>query len=102
MIEMRIWSILLSLFSYCKSQTFTLNTLWGFYKIYAQSTFFVLAGGGGGGGGFQLKYIFKFVLSLCNQISTPTFDLRFALLVPPQSENASYAPALQLSTLSKL
>ena len=37
-------------------------------------------------------YIFKFVLSLCNQISTSTFDLRFALLVPPQSENASYAP----------
>ena len=44
---------------------------------------------------YQMKspYIFKFVLSLCNQISTSTFDLRFALLVPPQSENASYAPA---------
>ena len=46
-LEMRIWSILLSLFSYCKSPAFTLNTLWGFCKIYAQSTFFVLAGGGG-------------------------------------------------------
>ena len=44
------------------------------------------------GGGGQLEYIFKFVLSLCNQISTSTFDLRFALLVHPQSENASYAP----------
>ena len=48
-LEMRIWSILLSLFSYYKSQALTLNTLWGFCKIYAQSTFFVLAGGGGGG-----------------------------------------------------
>ena len=28
------------------------------------------------------------------QISISTFDLRFALLVPLQSENASYAPAL--------
>ena len=37
-------------------------------------------------------HFFKFVLSLCNKISTSTFDLRFALLVPPQSENASYAP----------
>ena len=46
-LEMRIWSILLSLFSYHKSQALTLNTLWGFCKIYAQSTFFVLAGGGG-------------------------------------------------------
>ena len=26
-LEMRIWSILFSLFSYCKSQAFTLNTL---------------------------------------------------------------------------
>ena len=41
-LEMRIWSILLSLFSYCKIQAFTLNTLWGFSKIYAYSTFFVL------------------------------------------------------------
>ena len=46
-LEMRIWSILLSLFSYCKSQAFTLNTLWGFCKIYAQSTFLVLGKGGG-------------------------------------------------------
>ena len=46
-LEMRIWSILLSLFSYCKSQAFSLNTLWGFCKIYAQSTIFVLARGGG-------------------------------------------------------
>ena len=45
-LEMRIWSILLSDFSYYKNQAFTLNTLWGFCKIYAQSTFFVLAGGG--------------------------------------------------------
>ena len=46
-LEMRIMSILLSLFSYCKSQAFTLNTLWGFCKIYAKSKFFVLARGGG-------------------------------------------------------
>ena len=39
-LEMRIWSIILSLFSYCKSQAFTLNTVWGFCKIYAQSTLF--------------------------------------------------------------
>ena len=44
-------------------------------------------------GGVKFWYIFNFVLSLCNQISTSTFDLRVALLVPPQSENASYAPA---------
>ena len=30
-LEMRILSILLSLFSYCKSQAFTLNTVWSFY-----------------------------------------------------------------------
>ena len=47
-LEMGICSISLSLFSYCKSQAFTLNTLWGFCKIYAQSTVFVLARGGGG------------------------------------------------------
>ena len=46
-LEMRIWSIKLSLFSYCKSQAFTLNTLCGFAKYYAQSTFFVLARGRG-------------------------------------------------------
>ena len=49
-LEMGIWSILLSLFSYCKSQAFTLNTLWSFLQNIcpnAQSTFFVLAGGGG-------------------------------------------------------
>ena len=45
-LEMRICSILLSLFSYCKSQTFALNTVWGFSNIYDKSTFFVLAGGG--------------------------------------------------------
>ena len=48
-LEMHKWSILFSLFSYCKNQASTLNTLWGFCKIYAQSTFFVLAGGGGRG-----------------------------------------------------
>ena len=79
------------LFSYCKSQAFTLNTLWGVCKIYAKKHIFRFSKEGGGGGG-QLWYIFKFVLSLCNQISFSTFDLRFALLVPPQSENASYAP----------
>ena len=46
---------------------------------------FLLARKGGGG-------VTDFVLSLCNRISTSTFDLRFAFLVPPQSENASYAP----------
>ena len=53
-LEMRICSILLSLFSYCKSQVFTLNTLLGFCNIYVQSTFFRFSGGGGGGGGVQL------------------------------------------------
>ena len=38
-LEMRIWSILLSFFSFCKSQAFTLNTLWGFCKIYAKAHF---------------------------------------------------------------
>ena len=79
-LEMRIWSILLSLFSYCKNQALTLNTLGGFCKIYAQSTFFVLARGGGVN--YNISSCFKFVLSLCNPISTCTFDLRFALLVP--------------------
>ena len=46
-------------------------------------TTFLLARKGGGA---------VIVLSLCNRISTSTFDLLFALLVPPQSENASYAP----------
>ena len=59
-----------------------------FLQKICQSIYIVLAGKGGGGN----FIIFKFVLSLCNQISTSTFDLRFALLVPPQSENASYAP----------
>ena len=68
-LEMRIWSILLSLFSYCKSQAFTLNTLWGFCKIYAQSTFFVLAEGGVN---FNIKSLyfhfvikFRLLLSIC-------------------------------------
>ena len=61
-LEMRIWSILLSLFSYCKSQAFTLNTLWGFCKIYAQSTFFVLAGGGVFNFTISLSLYFHFVI----------------------------------------
>ena len=40
--------------------------------------------------------IFNFVFSLCNQFSASTFDLLFAFLVPPQSENASYAPVTDL------
>ena len=73
-LEMRIWSILLSLFSYCKSHAFTLNTLWGFCKIYAQSRFFfVLAGGGGGWVNFDISsslyfhFVIKFwlLLSIC-------------------------------------
>ena len=80
------------LFSYCKSQAFTLNTLWGVCKIYAKSTFFRFSKEGGGG--------WTLILSLCNQISFSTFDLRFALLVPPQSENASYTPAFKLSAIA--
>ena len=88
-LEMRIWTILLSLFSYCKSQAFTLKTLWGFCKIYAQSTFFVLAGEGGDvnfyiTSSLYFHFVIKFrlLLSICG--------LHF--LVPPQSGIASYAP----------
>ena len=52
--------------------------------------------GGGGGVGVKCNAFFNFILSLCNEISTSTFDLRFALLVPPQSEIASYAPVTLL------
>ena len=75
-LEMRIWSILLSLFSYCKSQTFTLNTLWGVLQNISPKHVFRLSKGRGS------TFIFKFVLSLCNQISTSTFDLRFAIWCP--------------------
>ena len=68
-LEMRIWSILLSLFSYCKSQAFTLNILWGFCKIYAQSTFFVLARGVNFdiSSSFNFQFVIKFrlLLSIC-------------------------------------
>ena len=47
---------------------------------------------GGGWLGVKCNACLKYVLSLCNEISTSTFDLRLALLVPPQSEIASYAP----------
>ena len=50
------------------------------------------------GGGYSVKL----VLSLCNQISTSTFDLWFALLVPPQSENASYAPEMYRRTAEEV
>ena len=86
-LEMRIWSILLSLFSYCKSQAFTPIPCEFFAKYMPKAHFSFKQGGGGS----TLIYL-KFVLSLCNQISTSTFDLRLTLLVPPQSENASYAP----------
>ena len=33
------------------------------------------------------------VLSFCNQMSNSFFDMWFAVMVPPQSENASYASA---------
>ena len=45
-LEMRIWSILLSLFSYCKSQAFTLNTLW-FLQNICPKRIFRFSGGGG-------------------------------------------------------
>ena len=64
-LEICIWSILLSLSSYCKSQAFTLKTLWGFCKIYTQSTFFVVAEGEGVNSN---KYIFKYVLSLIERL----------------------------------
>ena len=75
----------------CPNHIFVLAGGWGVgvgVETFSRSNF--LAGGWGGGG--ETLIYFKFVLSLCNQISTSTFDLRFALLVPPQSENASYAP----------
>ena len=57
-LEMRILSILLSLFSYCKSQAFTLNTsVRFFFKIYAPSTFFRFSRGRGGGGGQLLIHL---------------------------------------------
>ena len=68
-----------------------------FCKIYAQVTvlcrriFFLSRGGLG----LSVLIYQQLVLSLCNQISTSTFDLQFAILVPPQSENASYAPGLR-------
>ena len=70
-LEMRIWSILLSLFSYCKSQAFILNNLWGFCKIYAQSTFVILARGGGVNfnisSSLYIHFVIKFrlLLSIC-------------------------------------
>ena len=67
---MRIWSILLSLFSYCKRHAFTLNTLWGFCNIYVQSTVFVLEGGGGNFNissslYFHFAIKFRLLLSIC-------------------------------------
>ena len=58
---MCIWSMLISLFSYCKSQAFTLNTLRGFCNIYAQSTFFFLAS-------LYFHFVIKFLLllSICS------------------------------------
>ena len=48
-LEMRIWSILLSLFSYCKSQAFTLNTLWvSFLQNKHPKQIFRFSSGGGG------------------------------------------------------
>ena len=60
--EMRIWSISLSLFSYCNSHALTLNTFWGFCNIYAQSAFFVLAGGGGVNFNISSSLYFYFVI----------------------------------------
>ena len=86
---MRIWYILLSLFSYCKSQAFTLNTLWGFCKIYAKSTFFVLARGGGVNFNISSSLYFHFVIKFRLLLSICGLHV----WCPPQSENASYAPA---------
>ena len=61
-LEMCIWSILLSLFPYCKIQAFTLNTLCGFCKIYAKNTFFVLARGGGVNSNISSSLYFHFVI----------------------------------------
>ena len=47
-LEMGIWSILLSLFSYCKSQAFTLNTLWSFLQNICPKHIFRFSKGGGG------------------------------------------------------
>ena len=45
-LEMRIWSILSSLFSYCKNQALTLNTLWGFLQNIYPKHIFRFTGGG--------------------------------------------------------
>ena len=47
-LEMRIWSILLSLFSYCKSQAFTLNYLVRFLQNICPKHIFRFSRGGGG------------------------------------------------------
>ena len=91
-LEMRIWFILLSLFFlYCKSQAFTLSTLKCFCKIYAQTTFFVLAGGGvnfniSSSLYFHFAIKFRLLLSICGlhfwcplnlkMLPTPLFLLR--------------------------
>ena len=59
--------------------------------VCTQAPPFLLAGKERGGG-VKVNVIFNFVFSLCNKILTSIFDLRLAVLVPPQSENASYAP----------
>ena len=62
------------------------------YLLRIHASFFV--GGGGVGVVINKNVFLNFVLSLCNEISISTFDLLFAILVPPQSENASYSPVL--------
>ena len=52
-------------------------------QTYLVFFFFFFLGGGGGSKEVKCNACFKYVLSLCNEISTSTFDLRLALLVPP-------------------
>ena len=71
-LEMGIWSILLSLFSYCKSQAFTLNTLWSFLQNICPKHIFRFSREGGGinfniSSSFYFHFVIKFrlLLSIC-------------------------------------
>ena len=100
-LEMRICSILLSLFSYCKSQTFALNTLWGFCNRYGKYTFFLLAGGGGVNFNISSSLYFHFVIKfrllllICGLHFWRPLNLKM-LPAPLQHSNESYLFLLKI------
>ena len=93
-LEMGLWSILLSLFSYCKSQAFTLHTLWVFLQNICPKHIFRFSRGGGVNFNKSSSFYFHFVIQF--RLLLSICGLHFWCPPPPPIWNCFLRPCLSL------